>query len=327
MTYSMDISEIGGIIKHVNLYIPSNVLKRIEDTDNDYFIKNNHNFGHSGYFDFDIDSKNAYSPLNPWAFIRVKNERVMLESSLKSILPAIQRGVIGYNDCNDGSEEIIIKFCKQYPSFIPIKYPHTIDIKNPKTNLNKLYNYYNYVFSYIPENEWFIKIDMDHIYDAKKLYKSFYLIKDDNEILSISRMDFIVIDDNIYVAQQNNGLFLKDDVDHWLIKKTSDIHFREALVLGDSFNWNEIPQEQAYKYDNLASYEAIVIKKKIVKITELTNYHFPYMKQYRKFINNINVVKLEDILHALTDQEKFRIDEKLLDKDRILNIFKHFNHT
>nr|WP_276309253.1 hypothetical protein [Campylobacter hepaticus] len=72
------------------------------------------------------------SPLNPWAFIRVKNEAITLRASLESILPAIQRGVIGYNDCDDGSEEIILEFCKQYPSFIPIKYPYEIQIQNQK---------------------------------------------------------------------------------------------------------------------------------------------------------------------------------------------------
>ncbi|MBC5858425.1 beta-1,4-N-acetylgalactosaminyltransferase, partial [Campylobacter jejuni] len=115
------------------------------------------------------------SPLNPWAFIRVKNEAITLRASLESILPAIQRGVIGYNDCTDGSEEIILEFCKQYPSFIPVKYPYEVQIENPKSEENKLYSYYNYVASFIPQDEWLIKIDVDHYYDAKKLYKSFYI--------------------------------------------------------------------------------------------------------------------------------------------------------
>lgn len=110
--------------------------------------------------------------MNPWAFIRVKNEVITLKASLESILPAIQRGVIGYNDCTDGSEEIILEFCKQYPSFIPIKYPYEIQIQNPKSEENKLYSYYNYVASFIPKDEWLIKIDVDHIYDAKNFIKA-----------------------------------------------------------------------------------------------------------------------------------------------------------
>lgn len=106
--------------------------------------------------------------------MRVKNEARTLRASLDSILPAIQRGVID-NDCDDGSEEIILEFCKSYPSFIPIKYPYNVQIHNPKSEENKLYNYCNFVLSFIPKGEWFIKIDVDHLYDAKKLYKSFYL--------------------------------------------------------------------------------------------------------------------------------------------------------
>ncbi|EFO9589602.1 beta-1,4-N-acetylgalactosaminyltransferase, partial [Campylobacter jejuni] len=49
--------------------------------------------GHKGYFNYDEKSKDPKSPLNPWAFIRVKNEVITLKASLESILPAIQRGV------------------------------------------------------------------------------------------------------------------------------------------------------------------------------------------------------------------------------------------
>ncbi|BEK08656.1 hypothetical protein I12384_10820 [Campylobacter coli] len=63
-------------------------------------------------------------------------------------MPAIQRGIIGYNDCDDGSEEIILEFCKQYLSFMPKKYPHKIQIENPQSEKNKLYTYYNNDFPY-----------------------------------------------------------------------------------------------------------------------------------------------------------------------------------
>lgn len=148
------------------------------------------NVQHFGFFSFDKNSKNPKSPLNPWAFVRVKNEARTLRASLDSILPAIQRGVIGYNDCDDGSEEIILEFCKTYPSFIPAKYPHNIIIHNPPKLENKLYHYYNFILSFIPKNEWFIKIDVDHLYDAKRLYKSFYLPRNDKEILFIDNLNF-----------------------------------------------------------------------------------------------------------------------------------------
>lgn len=96
---------------------------------------------HNGYFC--LDSKQSQeSHLNPWAYIRVKNEAHTLKASLYSILPAIRRGVIGYNDCDDGSEEIILEFCANFPSFIPVKYPYNVDIYAPQSEDNKLYAYY-----------------------------------------------------------------------------------------------------------------------------------------------------------------------------------------
>lgn len=148
----------------IDSYLPKKTLVQINKYNNEDLIKLNKAIigeGHKGYFNYDEKSKDPKSPLNPWAFIRVKNEAITLKASLESILPAIQRGVIGYNDCTDGSEEIILEFCKQYPSFIPIKYPYEIQIQNPKSEENKLYSYYNYVASFIPKDEWLIKIDVD----------------------------------------------------------------------------------------------------------------------------------------------------------------------
>ena len=46
---------------------------------------------HYGFCDFDSNSKKPKSPLNPWAYVRVKNEAKTLRASLDSILPTIQR--------------------------------------------------------------------------------------------------------------------------------------------------------------------------------------------------------------------------------------------
>lgn len=70
--------------------------------------------------------KEAENSIEPWAFIRVKDEIRTIEASLNSILPAIKKGIIGYNDCSDGSEEFILEFCKKNKGFIPCKYPYTI---------------------------------------------------------------------------------------------------------------------------------------------------------------------------------------------------------
>ncbi len=40
------------------------------------------------------------------------------------MLPAIQRGVIGFNDCDDGSKEVILEFCKK----VPLIYPYQLSL-------------------------------------------------------------------------------------------------------------------------------------------------------------------------------------------------------
>lgn len=280
--------------------------------------------GHKGYFDFDPRSKDKNSPLNPWAFIRVKNEAITLRASLESILPAIQRGVIGYNDCDDGSEEIILEFCKQYPSFIAKKYPHEVQIEKPQSEANKLYAYYNWVLSFIPQNEWLIKIDVDHIYDAKKLYESFYIPRKDNDVVSIARIDLAILNKQIYIIPKlTSKTLIIDEMDHWLIKN-NQLTFREALIFGDSRDWNEISKKEAYKYNNLKSYESLNIYFKVnVYHTKLTNYHFPFIKQHRQISKiqkdwiNLNIFKKNSM-----DE---RIDFSILDEKAILKIYTTFN--
>ncbi len=123
---------------------------------------------------------------------------------------AIQRGVIAYNDCTDGSEEIILEFCAAYPSFIPAKYPHSVQIQNPQSEENKFATYCNFALSFIPQGEWLVKIDCDHIYDAKKLYKSFYLPKSKYEMVVKCRIDMLVRNKQVYIARQTHGMSLYD---------------------------------------------------------------------------------------------------------------------
>lgn len=318
-------------LNDIDILIDSKLLKQIHSFSNEYFIKkmNNMGGGHYGFFNLDKNSKNTKSPLNPWAFIRVKNEISTLKSSLESILPAIQRGIIAYNDCDDGSEEFILEFCKKYPTFIPKKYPFSIQIQNPKKEKNKLYYYYNWVLSFIPKGEWFIKIDVDQIYDAQKLYKSFYIPKNENDVVSIARMDFAVIKEQVYIIPKptSKTLFI-DEADHWLIKN-ENLCFREALVKGDSHNWNEIDPAKISKYNNLKSYEAIIINKPHITFykTQLTNYHFPFVKKDRViYKTKKNWIKLEKYIDKNLDNLiGIKIDPSFLKKEKIIQIYKTFN--
>ncbi|HEB7535538.1 TPA: hypothetical protein RZH59_001632, partial [Campylobacter coli] len=296
---------------------------------NGYFINRNQSvYGgkHFGFFDFDSDSKNPKSPLNPWAFIRVKNEAITLRASLESILPAIQRGVIGYNDCTDGSEKIILDFCKQYPSFIPVKYPYEIQIENPKNSKNKLYNYYIYIASFIPLGEWFIKIDVDHYYDAMRLYKSFYLPKADNDVVWYKRIDVLVSNSKVYFVKNPNRDYLINTKDQLLIKKDEKITWKEVLVDGDSINWNVIDKNNASQYKKLKSYESICIKNKKFIEAELTNYHFPYIKNWRNINAYINKIKLTTVGDFIKYHYKNsdKVDINMINEEKILQMYNAF---
>ncbi|EAK9961919.1 beta-1,4-N-acetylgalactosaminyltransferase [Campylobacter lari] len=308
-------------IKKIKIFINQEYLKLIDNSSNEYFLNLNkkiYNEKHKGFFNFDPNSKDTKSPLNPWAFIRVKNEAITLRASLESILPAIQRGVIGYNDCTDGSEEIILEFCKQYPSFIPVKYPYEVQIQNPKSEENKLYSYYNYVASFIPNGEWFIKIDVDHYYDAKKLYKSFYIPRKDYHVVNYSRIDFVFNDGKFYVYQDKEGMVLRAPGDCLLIRKTNLI-WKEILINGDTFNWNIAKDD----IKNAKSYEILNTRNKIYFTTELNNYHFPFIKNCRKNdYNKLTWISLDEFVKDYKERLKDQIDFEMLKYKVLKQVYK-----
>lgn len=235
---------------------------------------------------------------------------------MESILPAIQRGIIAYNDCTDGSEEIILDFCAKYPTFIPAKYPHHIEIHNPQREENKLHNYYNFALSHIPKKEWLIKIDCDHIYDAKKLYKSFYLPKNKFDIMCIARIYGVLVKGrNVYIGNYPNigalGDYFTNGSDHLLI-------YNDNLKFAV---WH--PDEDTKQL----FYEYLVYGKRRRHIcTELNNYHFLRIKISRAQANDSDIktaFSLDEIRQS--PLVGTRIDPALLDKDKILAIYDSFD--
>ncbi|WP_297810730.1 beta-1,4-N-acetylgalactosaminyltransferase [uncultured Helicobacter sp.] len=299
------------------------------------FIETNPNnpCTHFGFFNFDKNSSNPKSPLNPWAYIRVKNEARTLRASLDSILPAIQRGVIGYNDCDDGSEEIILEFCKSYPSFIPAKYPYNVQIHNPTKEENKLYNYYNFVLSFIPKGEWFIKIDVDHLYDAKNLYKSFYLPRNKWDVLALSRIDFFVKDNQIYVANTHTRGIYQRAGDQKMLR-SGRMKFFERIVTQNknfgkfhhSFIINNPTQEQkslmSKGYDSYEGNFSSPYEK--VFRSEFCNYHFPNVK-HRRQLANPNGILLKDFLSSKDEAIGIEIDPQMLEEQYILQLYQRFD--
>ncbi|WP_183022340.1 beta-1,4-N-acetylgalactosamyltransferase [Helicobacter pylori] len=260
---------------------------------------------HSGYFDYDKKSQNPKSPLNPWAFIRVKNEIVTLEESLFSMLPAVQRGVIGFNDCDDGSKEVVLEFCKKFPSFIPISYPYEVILKDCPSLWHQLYHYCNYTLSFIPKNEWVIKIDGDHIYDAKKLYESFYIPKSIKEVVMYSRINFVVRDFEVFIRNDGDFGFLDAWGDHWLL-------------------YNDCEPFEIWRYND-ESYEVLKLKDKHhIKDKEMVQWHFPLAKKRRNAIVYDDLIPLKEFKKRHADLIGTRIEESMLDEKRILEMYQKF---
>lgn len=305
--------------------IPKDVLDKIESYDNAFYYKHNSEIlvggAHRGFFELDSKSKDTKSPLNPWAFVRVKNEAITLKACLESILPAIQRGVIGYNDCTDGSEEIILDFCAKYPSFIPYKYPFEVQIKSPKSQENYLYEYYNFVLSKIPKGEWLIKIDVDQIYDAKKLYKSFYIPKKDYELVSYSRLNVGIENNKVYVENGSSSKYLLTPGDRWLIKNVY-LSFKEWIV-----NPEADPKDFCYCEVLGSTRDGSMLRKHYA--TELPCYHFAFIKDYRKitdFSHKEHRISLKEFKKLNPDGIiGTRIDPALLNEEEILKIYRGFN--
>ena len=247
--------------------------------------------------------------------MRVCNEAITLKACLASILPAIQRGVIAYNDCTDGSEEIILEFCATYPSFIPAKYPHSVQIQNPQSEENKFATYCNFALSFIPQGEWLINIDCDHIYDAKKLYKAFYLAKHKHDIVCIARIVHILIKGReVFIGKIPNIGALEDyfvnGEDHRLIYNDN----LEFVV------W--YPDEDTKQL----FYEALTWKNRRQHIcTELNNYHFSLVKISRAQYND-NAIKTAFTLDEIRKSPLVgtRIDSAMLDEKKNLQIYDGF---
>ena len=242
--------------------------------------------------------------VDPWAFIRVKDERTTLLTSLNSILPIIHKGVIAYNDCTDGSDEIVEQFCIDHPGFIPFNYPHHVEPAGSKKyetgelkEENTLAGYYNAALQLIPKNEWMIKIDVDQIYFPDILGHSFYLPKNTNDIVFYSRLNLL--------RDINNQLRVINYIrpgDHW-------------LVFNDSLKFINI--HGYYESGEFYAFEKLKMNRREVPFTpECSSVHFPCEKKYRRFRGDISTfVPFEEYL-ATADKCEFS-DEIIKAKEMV----------
>ncbi|WP_300221978.1 hypothetical protein [uncultured Helicobacter sp.] len=253
------------------------------------------------------DANHPQSSLNPWAFIQVCNEKPTLKQSLSSIAPAFSRGIIVYNECSDGSDRIIKEFCKTHTGFIAVEYPYQVapcrHKKNQREYKKGLDDYYNFALSFIPQDEWLIKIDVDQIYDFEKLKQTFSYPKTKDDMVYYFRLNLHCFHGKIYI-EKNNPISVP--CDHWLICNRR-LHFIEDIqeeTDEEIFSWEllKIP----FKYNAIPA--------------NLNTWHFPVMKESRRILakleNYVHITKYKEVI----PQEYFmRIESDMLDEDRILS--------
>ncbi|MGX3011203.1 beta-1,4-N-acetylgalactosaminyltransferase [Helicobacter sp. 23-1044] len=271
------------------------------------------------YYKLDSHTKSAHSPLNPWAFIRVKNEARTLKASLHSILPAFQRGIIAYNDCTDGSEKIILDFCAKNPSFLPKKYPHKITLENPATAQNMLHNYYNFALSFIPKKQWFMKIDCDHIYDAKMLYKTFYLARSAKDCVVYPRVNFIVQNNQIFIQNNGeNGYILGGDQ---LLLCNENISFAPRLT-SKSSQW----MDKNDNSQNLISEIMLAPRNLRMVYAPLMQWHFPAIKAHRReFVKHLDLIPLSEFIAKNSHLLGRKIPREYVSDEVILKLYNLFD--
>lgn len=262
------------------------------------------------------DENHPNSPLNPWAFIRVKNEIETLRASLDSIVgnhKGIKRGVIVYNECDDGSDEVIKEFCQKHQGFICIEYPHQVlGVKHSKEEREykkTLPEFYEFALSFIPQNQWLIKIDCDQIYDIDKLYKSFSLAKTFNDSVVYMQLNLHIFEGRVYLNAKNPVF---EYGDHFLICNRG-LYFIEGFVSSED--------SQIYSYEMLKRNFSSNIKK-----TECVLWHFPYMKASRRELAKIeDYVPLSEYQKVIPQKYLSRIAPDMLDEERILKFLKGKN--
>lgn len=253
-----------------------------------------------------LGARNREKPVNPWAFIRVKNEIKTVRAALQSMESAFEKGVIGYLESNDGTEEVIEEFVKKHPGFIAFKYEHDVlpphhplYFKESTPKERYLSSYYNAVLSKIPDNEWIVKIDADHIYDAEKLKKVWYMPPENKTIIYFSRINVFKTEDQIYLQRS----FYKNVPDNWLMYKYPGMAFEMNINNKSGIAWEVLYLSIADAY-----------------CTDLLTWHFSCQKDSRQKFR----ADFTNFTEFMNDQNllDLHITEDMVDYDRMWNYSK-----
>lgn len=156
--------------------------------------------------------------------------------------------------------------------------------------------YYAYVLRVVPKYEWLVKIDVDHIYEAKKLFKSFYLVQKIWDMVLHSRINFLADESGVRIQSSCTEVY---EGDHWLI--------------------NNFGLKFQILYDRI---EQLIPHTSHLISTELPSWHFPYQKDSRK----IDAQKFQWITLESWQSNEIgtRIDQAMLKSDVMDNFVREF---
>lgn len=148
----------------------------------------------------------------------------------------------------------------------------------------------------IPNNEWFIKCDGDHLYNPKALLELIKQPKSFIDTIYLPLVNMHYDNGKLYVCKHN---YYRDGNDNWLIYK--DKHTK----------W----------FMEKSGCEQIYSLKKWKKAENIASLHFPFMKKRRKHLaTKENLIPYDDFDFSqipMSDIDK----EFILNKNKILSYF------
>ena len=224
-------------------------------------------------YNFEINTIVFDNLINPYAFIRVKDEDLTFQHMLDSIYPVISRGVIVYMNSTDRTEEIVHSWCKKHSSFQSVRYNEAVIRSDTAPEKNRLFTFYNYALSFIPKNEWLIKLDADQIYDSHMLRVALSKAKHTNQLICFPRMTIVCYNKTGYFPKWET--YIRNPCDQWIVYNKG-LHFRMGVP------WKKSSCEWL-------TYET---NRNIIRTDFLFIYHFPFVKRSRRNIKNIEQIIL-----------------------------------
>lgn len=264
-------------------------------------------------------------PVRPYAYIRLYNEIVTVDACLKSLLTLLKGGVIGLHQCSDGTKEYVQAFCQQHPQFKAIDYPHDIQFyvtDDEPEDVRYFYDYCNEIWSYLPKNEWVIKVDGDHVFDTAILGDVLRVPRKKSDIVYLARIDIHVEDGEVFVRDGRQPIV--EMFDHWLL-------FNDASL-------PEAPFERYLSPDGTKVHETYskkIFENKTILYAPVTNWHFLWARHWssswRDTIDYSLWKPLRDSrLRHLSSLERGRffgrVHKRLLDEQTILTTYGSLNH-